>query len=182
MIQDGTNFYHGCQKFHPMKSWKVCTNWGYVSLINWTPFSNCATWETWCSVFHATVHRVKKRFSNEKEIMNQETVARVVIILFLHLLTGQILGNFLMMGIKIICLIRQSLNLWNRNIKWNLWLELEHAHHGQIESRREHSRPTRRPIYEGKKRFERLSDGVVTRWEKWREQKNFELTKSQCKN
>ena len=25
-IQDGTKFYYRCQKFHPMKSWKVCTN------------------------------------------------------------------------------------------------------------------------------------------------------------
>ena len=25
-IQDGTKFHHRCQKFHPMISWKVCTN------------------------------------------------------------------------------------------------------------------------------------------------------------
>ena len=33
-IQDGTKFYCRCQKFHPMISWKACTNWEYVGLIN----------------------------------------------------------------------------------------------------------------------------------------------------
>ena len=32
--QDGTKFYYRCQKIHQIISWKVCTNWGYVSLIN----------------------------------------------------------------------------------------------------------------------------------------------------
>ena len=36
--RDGTKFCHRCQKFHPMISWKVCTNWGYVGLINSKPF------------------------------------------------------------------------------------------------------------------------------------------------
>ena len=32
-IRDGTkSYYLLCQRFHPMKSWKVCTNCGYVSL------------------------------------------------------------------------------------------------------------------------------------------------------
>ena len=26
-IQDGTKFYYLCQRFHPMISWKVCSNW-----------------------------------------------------------------------------------------------------------------------------------------------------------
>ena len=70
--------------------------------------------------FHATVNRVKTRFPTETEVMNRETVSRVVFILFLDLLTWQILGNHFLMGIKIICLIRQGLKLRNRNIKWNL--------------------------------------------------------------
>ena len=37
-IQDGTKFCCRCQKFHPMRSWKVCTNWGYMSLINSKPY------------------------------------------------------------------------------------------------------------------------------------------------
>ena len=31
-------------KFHPMKSWKVCTNWEYVSLINSITYWNSTTW------------------------------------------------------------------------------------------------------------------------------------------
>ena len=44
-VQDGTKFYCRCQKFHPMISWKVCTNWGYVSLNNSKPYYNCTTWK-----------------------------------------------------------------------------------------------------------------------------------------
>ena len=43
-IQDGTKFHCPCQKFHPMISWKVCTKWGSVSLINSKPYWNCTTW------------------------------------------------------------------------------------------------------------------------------------------
>ena len=41
--------------------------------------------------FHATVNRVKTRFPKETEVMNRETVSRVVFTLFLDLLTLQIL-------------------------------------------------------------------------------------------
>ena len=44
-IQDGTKFCCRCQIFHPMTSRKACTNKGYVSLINWTPYCNCTTWK-----------------------------------------------------------------------------------------------------------------------------------------
>ena len=45
-------------------------------------------------------------------------------------------------------------------------LELEDAHHGYIESRREQSRLQEELIFnEGKKRFERLRYGIYTRWE-----------------
>ena len=43
-IQDGTRCYCPCQNFHPMTSWKVCANWGYVSLINSKPYWSCTTW------------------------------------------------------------------------------------------------------------------------------------------
>ena len=33
-----------CQRFHPMKSWKVFTNWGYVSLCKSKLYWNCTTW------------------------------------------------------------------------------------------------------------------------------------------
>ena len=31
-MQDGTKFCYQCQRFHPMISWKVCTNYLHVSL------------------------------------------------------------------------------------------------------------------------------------------------------
>ena len=39
-IRDGTKFCYRWQKIHPMKSWKVCTNWGYVSLMNSKPYGS----------------------------------------------------------------------------------------------------------------------------------------------
>ena len=33
-IQDGMKFYSLCQRFHPITSWKVCTNWEHMSLCN----------------------------------------------------------------------------------------------------------------------------------------------------
>ena len=60
---------------------------------------------------HATVNRVKTRCLKETEIMNTETVSRVVFILFLDLLTRQMLGNHSLMETRIICLIKQGLNL-----------------------------------------------------------------------
>ena len=44
---------------------------------------------------HATVNRVRTRFPKETEVRNRETVSRVVFILFLELLTRQMLGNLL---------------------------------------------------------------------------------------
>ena len=41
-----TKFYYRWQKFHPMKPWKVCANWGFVSLINSKPYWNCTTWRS----------------------------------------------------------------------------------------------------------------------------------------
>ena len=37
--------YYRCQKYHPMKSWQDCTNWGYASLINAKPYWTCTTME-----------------------------------------------------------------------------------------------------------------------------------------
>ena len=74
--------------------------------------------ETWCS-FHA-VNRVKTLFPKGTEVMNWETFSRVVFVLSWVLLTQQMLGNFILMWAKIICLIRQFLKLRSRNIKWNL--------------------------------------------------------------
>ena len=45
-IQDVMKFCSLWQKFHPMKAWKVCTNWNYVSPRNSKPFWNCTTWDS----------------------------------------------------------------------------------------------------------------------------------------
>ena len=50
----------------------------------------------------------KTRFPKETEVMNRETVLRVVSILFVDLLTRQTLGNLFLMETRIICLINQS--------------------------------------------------------------------------
>ena len=111
--------------------------------------------ETWCSVFHATVNRVKSLFPKETEVMSRETVSRVVFILFLDLLTRQMLGNHFLMETRIICLIKVRSELMKREHQvesldscveelqqqaYAQRLELEDAHHGHVESRREQSR------------------------------------------
>ena len=37
LIKDGTKFYYPCQWYHLLMSWKVSTNWEYVSLRNSKP-------------------------------------------------------------------------------------------------------------------------------------------------
>ena len=99
--------------------------------------------------FRAAVNRVRARFPKETEVTNWEAVSRVVFILFLDLLTWQMLGNHFLMEARIICLIRSELtqehqmgSLNNRIDELQRQahaqrLELEDAHHGNIESRRE---------------------------------------------
>ena len=43
-IQDGTKFHYPCQRFPPMISWKVCTNWEYVGPHNSKQYWICTTW------------------------------------------------------------------------------------------------------------------------------------------
>ena len=50
--------------------------------------------------FHATVNRVRTRFPKETEVTNRETVSIVLFILFLDLLTQQMLGRSLLDGNK----------------------------------------------------------------------------------
>ena len=57
------------------------------------------------------LNRVKTRLPKETEVMIRETISRVVFILFLEMLTRQILENLFFMETRIICLIRQGLNL-----------------------------------------------------------------------
>ena len=58
-----------------------------------------------------------KHFS---ERVSNEPFSRVVFILFLDLLTRQMLGNLFLMGTRVTCLIWQGLKLWSRHIRWDL--------------------------------------------------------------
>ena len=61
--------------------------------------------------FRATVNRVRTRFPKETEVTNRETVSRVVFILYSELLTQRMLEHLFMMVSRIICFIKQHLNL-----------------------------------------------------------------------
>ena len=75
--------------------------------------------ESWCSVScHSESNQ--NTFSEETEVMNQETDSREVFILFWDLLTRQMLGNHFLAETKISCIIKQGLNLQSRNIKGDL--------------------------------------------------------------
>ena len=43
-IQDGMKLCCLCQRFHPMMSWKVCTNCEHVTLSSSELYWNCTTW------------------------------------------------------------------------------------------------------------------------------------------
>ena len=105
--------------------------------------------------FHAAVKRVSTLFPKETEVLNRETVSRVVSILFLDLLTRQMLRRYFIDGNKDHLLnparseiMKQehqvgSLNNCTDELQQQAYaqrLELQDAHHGDIESRREHSR------------------------------------------
>ena len=61
-------------------------------------------------------------------------------------------------------------------------LALQDAQYGFVASRRGTSSTTRRVVNETKKFFEILKSEIWTKWETFRELKNSELTKSQCKS
>ena len=63
------------------------------------------------AVFSCHSESSQNTFSEKTEVINRETVLRVVFILFLNFLTRQMLGNLFLMGTKIICFIRQGLKL-----------------------------------------------------------------------
>ena len=106
--------------------------------------------------FRATVNRVITRFPKETEVTNRETVSRVVFILFLELLTPTNVGKILL-DVNKDHLLNQarselmkqehqvgSLNNCMDELQQQACaqrLELENAHHGYAESRREQVRP-----------------------------------------
>ena len=154
--------------------------------------------ETWCMFFFIRQWTNSKHVLSKTEATNWEISSRVVFILFLDLLTHQMLEDLLLMAIKITCSVRQDLNSWSRNTKWNLWttvllsfsnkLMLKdwncRAHNTDIMNLEE-TELVYKKNYLWRNRFSdilKLKSEVCTKWENWRELKNYELTKSQSKN
>ena len=112
--------------------------------------------------FHATGNRVRTRCPKETEVTNRETDSRVVFILFLDLLTRQMLGNHFLMKTTIISLIKQGLGSSKKLMlkDWN-WRT---PNTDLFESRREQNSPATGIIYEGKS-VSRNSDTKFARFE-----------------
>ena len=99
---------------------------------------------------------------------------------------------------KIICSVRQGLKLWSKNTKLNLSiiasvscsnkLMLKDWNYRTLNTdgymlNLDENRFVYKKNYRWRKGFsEILKSEVCTKWEKWKELKNYELTKSQCKN
>ena len=65
-IQDGMKFCCLCQRFHPMISCKVCTNWGHVSPRNSKLYGNCTTWRFIRSYRFPTIKSWKQWWKGDK--------------------------------------------------------------------------------------------------------------------
>ena len=73
-IQDGTKFYYQCQRFPPVISWKVCTNWEYVSQRNSRPYWN---WTIWRFIRRYRVPNIKKiEDTDEEEYRSEVSIAK----------------------------------------------------------------------------------------------------------
>ena len=146
--------------------------------------------------FHATVNRVRTRFPKETGVTNRETVSRVVFILFLDLLTRQMLGNHFLMGNKDHLLnqarselVKQKHQVGSLDSCIN---ELQHQAYAQtlvvqdalhgILNLDENKFDYKKNYLWRKKRSEILKSEVCTKWKKWRELKNYESTTSLYKN
>ena len=149
--------------------------------------------ETWCIFFFIRQWTNSKHVLSKTEATNSETSSRVVFILFLDLLTHQMLEDLLLNAIKITCSVRQDLNSWSRNTKCNLWttvlmsfsneLMLKDwncvAHNTDIINLEE-TELVYKKNYLWRNRFSdilKLKSETCTKWEKWRELKYYELTK-----
>ena len=129
-------------------------------------------------------------FPKETEITNQETVSTVLFILFLNLLTRRMLGSHFLMETRITCFINQGLKLWSRNMKWDLLTVVSMSSSNKLMLKdwnyilnlEENNFAHKKNYLWMKKRFEKLRYEIYTRWEKWRERKNYESTNSLCKN
>ena len=106
------------------------------------------------------------------------------------------LGRSLLEGRKkIICSVKQNLNFWDRNIKLDLSIVVSVSSSNMLMLKdwnyKTHNTDTlnlddNKFVYKKnylwrKRSSETLRSEVCTTWEKWRELKKYELTKSQCK-
>ena len=75
-IRDGMKFYSLCQRFHPMISWKVCTNWRYVSPCSSKSYWNCTTWRfirrCRCPMYQKLTTMVKRSIDQKLRLRNFE--------------------------------------------------------------------------------------------------------------
>ena len=99
-------------------------------------------------------------------------------------------------AVKIICSVKQDLNSRDRNIKLNLSIIASVSFSNKLmlktwnyrmlntdTSNLDENKFVYKKNYLRRKRFsEILKSEACTKWEKWRELKEYELTKSQCKN
>ena len=136
--------------------------------------------------FRTTVNRVRTRFPKDRS-NEPETVSRVVFVLLLDLLTRQMLGNHFLMETKIICLIKQGLNLRSRNIKRDLLTVVSMSSSNKLMIKdwnwrtpitdllklEENNFANKKIIYEGKI-ASRNSDTKCTR--DWRNEKSARIT------
>ena len=100
------------------------------------------------------------------------------------------LRNLFLMKTRIICLIRQGLNLWGRNIKWDLLTVVSMNFINELMFKDwnwwtfitdmlnlEENKLIYKKSYLRRKKFSEIPKHEVrTNWERWRELMNYELT------
>ena len=116
--------------------------------------------------------------------------------MFSNTLIRQIWGDLFLKGTKIVCLVREDLKWWSRNIKWDLLTIVSMSFSNKLMIKdwnwrtpitdmfnlEENNYAYKKNYLWRKKRFEKLRYRIHTRWGKWRELKNYESTNSLYNN
>ena len=126
---------------------------------------------------------------------NRDSSSRL---LFSSMLIRQNWEDLFWRAIEIICSVRQDLNSWSKNIKSDLSIAVSMSFSNKLTLKdwnwnykipimdflnpEEKKLDYKKNYLWRKKCFERLKYEIFTRWEKWRELKNYELTNSKYKN
>ena len=111
------------------------------------------------------------------------------------MLTRQIWEDLFLKGTKIICLVKQDVKLWSKNTKLNLSMIASVSFSNKLIVEDWNNRTLNTDIlnldenkfvykmdYRARKRFSEIFNSeVCTNWEEWKDLKNYELVKSQCK-